>query len=235
MKISFITLFPEMCHSVMKTGVIGRGIDKGIIKFETVNPRDFCTDNYASVDDTPYGGGPGMVIKAEPVVKAYESIEKTDKTRTFITVPGGKTFNQKDAELLSNEEHIIFICGRYEGIDERVKELIQPEEISLGDYILTGGELAALSIADASCRLIKGTLGSYDSTICESFSTATPGIEHPQYTRPQSFRGLDVPDVLLSGNHAAIESWRAESSHKITEHKRPDLLKKNHTEQLVTQ
>jgi tRNA (guanine37-N1)-methyltransferase len=227
MKISLITLFPEMCHSVMNTGVIGRGLDKGIIKFETINPRDFTTDNYSSVDDTPYGGGAGMVIKADPVMKAYESIEKTSATRTFLMLPGGETFSQNKAQELSGEEHLIFICGRYEGIDERVRDLIQPEEISIGDYILTGGELAALAIVDASCRLIKGTLGSYDSTVDESFSKTTTGIEYPHYTRPQTYRGLDVPNVLLSGDHAAIDAWRKNASQKITEKKRPDLLKKN--------
>ena len=235
MKISFITLFPEMCQSVMQTGVIGRGLDKGTIEFEAINLRDFSTDNYGSVDDTPYGGGPGMVMKAEPIVKAFESISKSENTRTFITVPGGKTFDQSQAEALSNEKHLIFICGRYEGIDERVKMIIQPEEISIGDYILTGGELAALSIVDASCRLIEGTLGSYESTLSESFSKETSGIEYPHYTRPQTFKGFSVPDVLLSGNHSSIEAWRKEESKKITQEKRPDLLKKNQTELLVTQ
>jgi tRNA (guanine37-N1)-methyltransferase len=234
-RISFITLFPEMCHTVMKTGVIGRGMDKGIIQFETVNPRDFCENKYGSVDDTPYGGGPGMVMKVDLIVKAYESIKKTENTRTFITVPGGKTFAQAEAEDLSTEEHLIFICGRYEGIDERVKTLIQPEEISIGDFVLTGGELAALAMVDASCRLIKGTLGSFESTLSESFSNETIGLEYPHYTRPQSYRDLSVPEVLLSGNHAEIEKWRKETSKKVTEQKRPDLLKKNLCEQLVTQ
>lgn len=224
MKLSFITLFPDMIHAVMKTGVIGRGLDKGIIQVETINPRDFVEDTYASVDDTPYGGGPGMIMKVEPLIKAYESIEKDVSTRTFIMTPGGKTFQQKTATELSKSTHLIFICGRYEGIDERVKTILQPEEISLGDFVLTGGELAALTIADASCRLIEGTLGCFESTLYESFSEQSGGLEHPHYTRPQEFRGHTVPEVLLSGNHKAIETWRQEQAQALTQAKRPDLL-----------
>lgn len=224
MNLSFVTLFPELCHASMQTGVLGRGVQKGIISVEAINPRDFTDSNYGSVDDTPYGGGPGMVMSAEPLVKAVESIEPKGTCRRVLLTPTGAPFNQKKAREYSELDHLVFICGRYEGMDERVKLCLEPEEISLGDFVMTGGELAALSIADASCRLIEGVLGSHSSTVSESFSEEEIRLEYPQFTKPREFRGLTVPEVLLSGNHKAIAAWRNEQADAITQERRPDLF-----------
>lgn len=209
----------------MQFGVLGRGLDKGCFEIETINPRDFATDKHRTVDDTPYGGGPGMVLKVEPLVEATESVKLQGESRRILLTPSGSLFNQTKAKEYSQLDHLVFICGRYEGIDERVKTCLEPEEVSVGDYVLTGGELAALSVADATCRMIEGVLGSYASTIEESFSENVSGLEYPQYTRPQSYRNLDVPEVLLNGNHEKIDAWRQNLAGVITKQKRPDLVK----------
>lgn len=206
----------------MSVGVVGRGLAKGVCSVATVNPRDFAVNKHGSVDDTPYGGGPGMVMRPEPIVDAVESLEISANAKVIMLTPSGKPFDQSKAQELTNFDELVMICGRYEGIDERVKLCLQPEEISIGDYILSGGEIAALTVADAVCRLIPGVLGDFDSTREESFGLE--GLEYPQYTRPQNFRGHDVPDVLLSGNHQAIQDWREDQSQQLTRERRPDLL-----------
>ena len=208
----------------MQTGVIGRGVAKEILEVESVNPRQFAVDKHGSVDDTPYGGGPGMVMRPEPLVEAVESIQRSGKSRVIMMTPSGTPFTQSKAKELSSLDHLIFICGRYEGMDERVKACLEPEEISLGDFILSGGELAALSIADATGRLIPGVLGDFASTEEESF--CLQGLEYPQYTRPRVFRDHEVPEVLLSGHHSAIRDWREGQSQRLTQLRRPDLAQK---------
>jgi tRNA (guanine37-N1)-methyltransferase len=208
----------------MRTGVIGRGVAKEVLEVESVNLRQFAVDKHGSVDDTPYGGGPGMVMRPEPLVEAVESIQRSGKSRVIMMTPSGTPFTQSKAQELSSLDHLIFICGRYEGMDERVKTCLEPEEISLGDFILSGGELAALSIADATGRLIPGVLGDFDSTKEESF--CQQGLEYPQYTRPRVFRDHEVPEVLLSGHHGAIRDWREGQSQRLTQLRRPDLAQK---------
>ena len=209
----------------MQTGVIGRGVEKEILETATVDLRDFSINKYGSVDDTPYGGGPGMVMQAEPIVNAVESLELKPKHKILLMTPTGKPFNQSLAKEYAQLDELVMICGRYEGVDERIKLCLDVEEVSMGDYVLSGGELAALSIADATGRLIPGVLGDFDSTKEESFQNNR--LEYPQYTKPRSFRGHDVPDVLLSGHHEAIEQWREKTSMERTTTCRPDLL--NHS------
>jgi tRNA (guanine37-N1)-methyltransferase len=221
LKFSFVSLFPEMFTSVMSVGVIARGVDKGLISYEVVNPRKHAVNKYGSVDDTPYGGGPGMVMRPEPLVEAVESIEKVGRCRVVMMTPSGVPFDQKKAHEYSELDHVIFICGRYEGMDERVKLCLDPEEVSLGDFVLSGGELAALSMADAAGRLIPGVLGDFESTKEESFDMQ--GLEYPQYTKPREYRGHEVPEILLSGHHQAIQDWRFAQSQRLTEQRRPDL------------
>jgi tRNA (guanine37-N1)-methyltransferase len=221
LKFTFVSLFPEMFAPVLSAGVIGRGLDKGLLSFDVVNPRDFAVNKHGSVDDTPYGGGPGMVMRPEPLVDAVESISKIGRSRLVMMTPSGVPFDQKKAHEFSTSDHIIFICGRYEGMDERVKVCLEPEEISLGDFVLSGGELAAMSIADATGRLIPGVLGDFESTKEESFDMQ--GLEYPQYTKPREYRGHEVPEVLLSGHHQAIQDWRKRQSQCLTEQRRPDL------------
>ena len=206
----------------MEVGVIGRGVQKGLLEVETVNPRDFAVDRHGSVDDTPYGGGPGMVMRPEPVVEAVESLNRLERHALIFMTPTGRPFDQKMAREFSELDQLIFICGRYEGIDHRVKTCLDPMEVSIGDYVLSGGELPALSIADATGRLVPGVLGDDESSLEESFSIG--GLEYPHYTRPRDFRGHEVPEVLLSGNHGAIDDWRQQESQRITRERRPDLL-----------
>jgi tRNA (guanine37-N1)-methyltransferase len=221
MKFSFVSLFPDLCTQVMSTGVIGKAVDQGLIEVQTSNPRDHAVNRYGSVDDTPYGGGPGMVMRPEPLVAAVEDLQLKEEALLVMMTPTGKPFEQAMAKEWSTKPQVAFICGRYEGMDERVKEVLNPVEVSLGDFVLSGGELAALSMADATGRLIPGVLGDESSTVEESFNL---GLEYPQYTKPRSFRGKEVPEVLLSGHHQAIEDWRREQSRSITEQRRPDLL-----------
>lgn len=225
MKVTFVTLFPEICRQVMGTGVIGRGVEKGLIEIHTVDLRNFSKNRYGSVDDTPFGGGPGMVFRPEPVVEAVESLNLNAQARLIMTSPGGVTFDQSLAETWSRDEELVFICGRYEGIDERVRMLLSPTEVSAGDYVMTGGELPALSMADAVCRLLPGVLGCAESPLNESFA-GDPCLEYPQFTRPRTYRGLDVPAILLSGHHGDIERWRKAQGQSRTATLRPDLIKK---------
>lgn len=216
-----ITLFPELIQAYCSTSIIGRGIERGELSVRTYNPRDFCSDKYRKVDDTPYGGGAGMVLKPEPFYAAFESIQRKDNSPVVLTSPQGKPFKQKLAWSLSKETDLTILCGHYEGFDERIGSLATLE-ISTGDYVLTGGELAALTIIDAVGRLVPGVLGKSISLAHESFEDGL--LEGPQYTKPPIFREMEVPDVLRSGNHRDIERWRRQQALKKTLECRPDLL-----------
>ena len=218
-----LTLFPEMIDAALSHSIIGRAVNEGKINVEAVNIRDFSKDKHRHVDDYPYGGGAGMVMQPQPIYDAYKSIEeKAGKAKVIYMSPQGKRFNQKIAEELSKEESIILLCGHYEGVDERIIEEIVTDEISIGDFVLTGGELAAAAIIDAVSRLVPGVLNKEESHEIESFSDGL--LEYPQYTRPPVFMGREVPEVLLSGHHANIDKWRREQSIIRTYQKRPDML-----------
>lgn len=235
MNFHVLTLFPEMIQQGLNISITGRAIDKGLITVNTVNIRDFSSDKHSRVDDYPYGGGAGMVIQAEPVYKAYGylinhiKMSKEDpasfkKPRVIYVTPQGPLFNQQMAKELSQEEDLIFLCGHYEGIDDRVLNMIVTDNISIGDYVLTGGELPAMVMIDAISRLIPGVLNNEVSSDFESLEDNL--LEYPQYTRPEVFMGMKVPEVLLSGHHAKIEAWRREQSIIRTYERRPDLLEK---------
>ena len=220
MKFDVLTLFPDMFKS-LEESVIGKAIEKKLIEINLINIRDFSKDKHKKVDDTPYGGGAGMVMKPDVVYDAYLSV-KDEKAKVIYLTPQGNVLNQEKVKQLSKNEHLILLCGHYEGIDQRVLDEIVDEEISIGDYVLTGGELPAMVLIDSVSRYIKGVL-SEDSTKEESFSNNL--LEYPQYTRPEEFRGRKVPDVLISGHHENIKKWRAEKALEVTKNKRPDLLK----------
>lgn len=228
MRFHVLTLFPEMIMNGLNTSIIGRAMKKGLIELEAVNIRDYAANKHKKVDDYPYGGGAGMVMQAEPVYLSYKSIadsimEKTGKKpRVVYLTPQGKVFNQQMAEELSKEEDLIFLCGHYEGIDERVLEMIVTDNVSIGDYVLTGGELPSMVMIDAISRLVEGVLNNDDSAKYESFTGSR--LEYPQYTRPEEFMGRKVPEVLLSGDHKKVAQWREEESLKRTRERRPDLL-----------
>ncbi|MGI5859786.1 MAG: tRNA (guanosine(37)-N1)-methyltransferase TrmD [Tepidanaerobacteraceae bacterium] len=226
LNIHILTLFPEFFESPFNVSMIKRARDKGLIRINLINIRDFSHDKHRKVDDYPYGGGCGMVMKPEPIFEAVEYVDKKINTmnrRILLLSPQGKVFNQTLARNLSKEQHLIFICGHYEGIDERVKTIVT-DEISIGDFILTGGEVPALAIVDATIRFIPNVLGSSESPENESFCDGL--LEYPHYTRPETYRGLKVPEVLLSGNHREIELFRRKEALKRTRKKRPDLFKK---------
>lgn len=222
MKIDFVTLFPGMFPSVMDASMMARAKDKGLLEWSCVNPRDFTEDKHHRVDDRPFGGGPGMLMMAEPLEKAIKSVKKKD-SKTILLSPQGKTFNDKTALRYSREKHIILVCGHYEGIDERLMPLFD-EEISVGDYVLTGGELPAMLVADAVARLVPGVLKKEDAAVSESFADGL--LDFPQYTRPRVWKGREVPEVLFSGDHAKIARWRQDAARKATKKKRPDLLER---------
>jgi tRNA (guanine37-N1)-methyltransferase len=211
-----------MFDCFLSEGVIGKAVKSGKVEVKVHNLRDFTTDKHRVVDDSPYGGGAGMVIKPEPIFRAYDEISKGGKPFVIITEPWGEKFNQKIAQELSKKEKLLIICGRYEGVDERVKS-IADMELSIGDYILTGGELAAMVIMDAVLRLVPGVVGNSDSLRVDSFSDRGL-LGYPNYTRPAEFRGMKVPEVLLSGNHREIERWRKEQSLRKTLEKRPEVI-----------
>jgi tRNA (guanine37-N1)-methyltransferase len=216
-----ITLFPELISTYCSVSMVQRGIQSGAIAVKTYNPRDFCSDKYRKVDDTPYGGGAGMVLKPEPFFAAFESIERAPASPVILMTPQGQPFLQATANELSASSDITLLCGHYEGFDERIRSLATME-VSLGDFVLTGGELPALAVIDATARLIPGVIGKMISLANESFVNGL--LEGPQYTKPPVFRDLAVPDVLRSGNHRDIERWRRQQALKRTAQRRPDLL-----------
>jgi tRNA (guanine37-N1)-methyltransferase len=226
-----MTLFPEMIDSCMNESIIGRAVEKGILSIKAVNIRDFTLDKHRKVDDYPYGGGAGMLMAADPVVRTWEHItdeigerkkSSDNRPKTIYLTPWGRKFDQNAAKELAMEDDLIFICGHYEGIDERALEIIKPDFYTIGDYVLTGGELPAMVMMDTISRLVPGVLNNEDSAVYESFNENL--LEHPQYTRPEEYRGLKVPEVLLSGHHANVEKWKKEKSVERTKKYRPDLL-----------
>ncbi len=227
MRIDILSLFPEMFEGVFGCSIIKRARDNKLIDIAITNPRDFAFNKHNQVDDTAYGGGAGMVMKPEPIFRAVEAVkEKTQikNSKVILLCPTGKAFSQKKAIELSQYEQLIFICGHYEGFDHRIVQHLADEVISIGDYVLTGGELASMVIVDAVARMIPGVLGSGESAATDSFYNGL--LEYPQYTKPREYRGLTVPDVLVSGDHAKIAKWRREQSLRTTYRQRPDLLEK---------
>ena len=226
MKIDVLTLFPKMVEGPLHESIVGKAIEKERLDVEVTDFRKFSTNKHGNVDDYPYGGGAGMLLTPQPIFDAMEYIKSQNHQsagRVILVDPGGKQFNQNMAEDFVKEDHLTFICGHYEGYDERIKTLVD-DEVSLGDFVITGGELAALTMIDATVRLLPDVLGNDESAVGDSFSTGL--LEFPQYTRPADFRGLKVPDILLSGNHGKIDEWRHRQALKKTLIRRPDLLEK---------
>lgn len=224
MRFDVMTLFPEMIEAYCGFSILKRAVEAGVISVNTVNPRDYTLNKHKKVDDTPYGGGAGMVLMPQPYVDAYESIEKGEKSVTVMLSPQGEQLTDGVVNELANYSQIVLMCGHYEGFDERIREIIKPREISLGDFVLTGGELPALCLMDAVSRKVEGTLGKIESADEDSFSNGL--IEYPHYTKPREFRGLEVPEVLLNGNHKDIAEFRLQKSIERTKAKRPDLYEK---------
>jgi len=227
--IDVVTLFPSMFSGVVGESILKRAQEGGQVKINLVNLRDFSQDKHRKVDAPPYGGGPGMVIMAEPVFDAVEDLRKNGREESFLVLltPGGVRFDQTLAQELSKQKGLILLCGHYEGFDERVSQGLSPLEVSIGDYVLTGGEIPAMVLLDSVTRLLPGVLGSKDSRLQESFTSGT--LEYPQFTRPQEVRGLKVPEVLVSGDHGKIAEWRDDQSKERTEQRRPDLQEKTKT------
>lgn len=223
MRFDVLTLFPEMIETHCSYSILKRAIDAGVIEVHTINPRHFTHDKHRKVDDTPYGGGAGMVLMPQPYVEAYESVEQLENSITIMLSPQGEPLCERIVKELAGFDQIICLCGHYEGFDERIRDIIKPREISLGDFVLTGGELPALCVIDAVSRKIEGTLGKIESAEDDSFSDGL--LEYPQYTKPREFRGLKVPEVLLNGNHKDITEFRNNQRLIRTRLKRPDLLK----------
>jgi len=222
-KISILTVFPDM-YGALHQSVVGRAIEDGAFALDVVNVRDYSADKHRRTDDYPFGGGAGMVMTPQPIHDAIVAIDPEHRCRRIFMSPRGATFTQKRAKELAEGQDLLLLCGSYEGVDERVIALDIDEEISIGDYVLTSGDLAAMVVVNAISRNIQGVLGSAESAVDESFSENL--LEYPQYTRPQEFMGLTVPEVLLSGNHAKIAAWRREEAFRITKERRPDLLEK---------
>ena len=222
MRFDVLTLFPEMIETHCNYSILKRAVAAGVIEVNTVNPRDFTLDKHRKVDDTPYGGGAGMVLMPQPYVDAYESVKQLENSVTIMLSPQGEPLKENVVKELAKFDQIICLCGHYEGFDERIRDIIKPREISLGDFVLTGGELPALCVLDAVSRKIEGTLGKIESAEDDSFSDGL--LEYPQYTRPREYRGLKVPEVLLNGNHKDINEFRQAERIKRTRLKRPDLL-----------
>lgn len=222
MNIHVLSLFPDMFAGVFGASILKKAQEKGAVQLEVTDIRTFSGNKHNQVDDYPYGGGAGMVLKPEPMFSAVETITAGKNPRIILMCPQGERFTQRKAEELAQEKELVFLCGHYEGYDERIRQQLVTDEISIGDFVLTGGELGAMTVIDSVVRLIPGVLGQEESHIQDSFSTGL--LEHPHYTRPADFRGMKVPDVLLSGNHAKIEQWREEQSLKRTLERRPDLL-----------
>ena len=224
MRFDVLTLFPELIQSHMDFSIMKRASEEGIISVNTINPRDFTLDKHKKVDDTPYGGGAGMVLMPQPYIDAYNSLEKVENSITLMMTPQGEPFTDKISNELAKYEQVIILCGHYEGFDERIREIIKPKEISIGDFVLTGGELPSLCLIDAVSRKLNGTLGKIESAEEDSFSNGL--LEYPQYTKPRDFRGYKVPEVLLNGNHKEINEFRLQQQIERTKTRRPDLYEK---------
>lgn len=223
MRIDILTLFPETFEGPLQSSILGRARERGLVNVNLVNLRDFATDKHRVTDDAPFGGGPGMVLKPEPVFAAVESLKEVNSLEDIVLLsPQGRQFNQQIARDLALKKDIVLLCGRYEGVDERIRLALVTDEISIGDYVLSGGEIPALVLVDAVSRLIPGVIGNNSCLETDSFCRAGLGI--PQYTRPRSFRGMTVPDVLLSGDHKTIERWRLKEAFKRTLRRRPELV-----------
>ncbi|QSH40613.1 tRNA (guanosine(37)-N1)-methyltransferase TrmD [Lentisphaerota bacterium ZTH] len=220
MRIDIITLFPDIFFGPFDESIIGRARKNGLVEINTVDLRNYAHDERGTVDDKPYGGGPGMLMKVEPLFEAVEAV-RTENSLVILTSPQGEKFNQQAAQELKTYEHLIFVCGHYEGVDERVRIALIDREYSIGDYVLTSGNLAAMVMSDAIIRLLPGVLGSDESSMDESFADGL--LEYPQYTRPPEFRGMKVPDILLSGDHGKIAQWRRQQAEQRTRDRRPDL------------
>lgn len=231
MRFDVLTLFPEIITNYCDVSIMKRAKESNVFCLNTINPRDYTLDKHKKVDDTPYGGGAGMVLMAQPYVDAYESVEKLDNSITVMLTPQGEPLTEEIVLSLANYNQIIMLCGHYEGFDERIRDIIKPKEISIGDFVLTGGELPALCLIDAVSRKIEGTLGKIESAEEDSFSNGL--LEYPQYTKPRDYRGYLVPEVLLNGNHKEINKFRFEQQIQRTKDKRPDLYQsylKNHSD-----
>lgn len=224
MKFNVLSLFPEMIETCCGCSILKRAIENRVIEVNTINPRNFAHNKHKKVDDTPYGGGAGMVLMAQPYIDAYESIEKLENSLTVMLTPQGEIFDDKMCNDFAKYNQIILICGHYEGFDERIMEIIKPKEVSIGDFVMTGGELPALCLIDSISRKIEGTLGKIESAQEDSFSNGL--LKYPQYTKPRNFRGFKVPEVLLGGNHMEIEKFRFEQSLERTKLRRKDLYDK---------
>ena len=224
MRFDVLTLFPELIESHLNFSIMKRATDDGIIEVNAINPRDYTLDKHKKVDDPPYGGGAGMVLAPQPYIDCYEGVNKIKNSITIMMTPQGEPFTHEVSKELAQYEQVIILCGHYEGFDERIREIIKPREISIGDFVLTGGELPALCIIDSVSRNIEGTLGKIESAHDDSFSDGL--LEYPQYTKPREYRGLQVPEVLLNGNHKLIEEFRFEQKIARTKAKRPDLYRK---------
>ena len=226
MRFDVLTLFPEIFSGYMTQSLLKLAIERSLVSIELHNIRDWSRDKHKCVDDRPFGGGPGMVIKPEPVIEAVEDVQGRDERagQVVLLTPQGRQLNQKVVEELADHERLLLLCGRYEGFDQRVSDLLEPEEISVGDFVLNGGEVAAMTLIDTVIRLVPGVLGDEDSSRFDSFSSGNRLLEYAQYTRPREFRGHKVPEVLLSGDHTAIAAWRRENSIERTRQRRADLL-----------
>jgi tRNA (guanine37-N1)-methyltransferase len=226
MRIDVLTLFPELMQPYLAASILGRAQQAGIVEIHTHQLRDYSNDPHKKVDDRPFGGGPGMVLMCQPVIDAVRAIENLDPRPALrlLLTPQGRVFNQENAARYAATQRLLLICGHYEGFDERIIELLQPEEVSLGDFVLTGGELAALAIVDSVVRLLPGALGHDEAADLESFQNNL--LDYPQYTRPRDYGGLSVPEILLSGNHAQVDAWRRAQAEQRTRQRRPDLLER---------
>ncbi|MFI8574704.1 tRNA (guanosine(37)-N1)-methyltransferase TrmD [Rossellomorea aquimaris] len=224
MRIDVLSLFPAMFEGIFGESILKKAFEKEAVSYNVINFREYADNKHNQVDDYPYGGGAGMVLKPQPIFDAVDALrnEKQSKPRVVLMCPQGERYTQQKAEELAKEEHLVFICGHYEGYDERIREHVVTDEISIGDYVLTGGELGAMVVIDSVVRLLPGVLGNEDSPIQDSFSSGL--LEHPHYTRPSDFRGMKVPDELISGNHRLIDEWREKESLRRTFERRPDLL-----------
>jgi len=233
MRFDVLTLFPEIFSGYMTQSLLKLAIERSLVSIELHNIRDWSREKHQNVDDRPFGGGPGMVIKPEPVVEAVEEVQQRDATKDagpghlVLLTPQGRQLDQPLVEELAGYKRLLLLCGRYEGFDQRVSDLLEPDEISVGDFVLNGGEVAAMTLIDTVIRLVPGVLGDEDSSRLDSFSDGERLLEHAQYTRPREYRGLEVPEVLLSGDHPAIAAWREKNSIERTRRRRPELLDEN--------